>query len=269
MVRESSTIKFFDSNFWVGENVFFERFSVKEENLEKILMHRKNQFNINETLVNHFSSFFYHPVEGNNILANILNRNVKKNVFGILFLEQDFFLNPRSFKKVILKRHSSGFKVLRLCPKSHKYPYEVSLLEKFYEILNYYKFPIIINLEEIDITGDKTIEWTNLLKISKKFKKIPIIIDGGNSKELQFNSFIFLLIQNSTNIYFNTHNLFAMNQIEEISKMDPKRLIFDSYFPYYDTYLSIERIMNSDLNEDDKRKIASLNILRILSEIEI
>jgi hypothetical protein len=58
MVRESSTIKFFDSNFWVGENVFFERFSVKEENLEKILMHRKNQFNINETLVNHFSSFF-------------------------------------------------------------------------------------------------------------------------------------------------------------------------------------------------------------------
>lgn len=268
----SKSIEFYDINFWVGENLLSKNYNINDNCLEEILKQRKNRFNIVGTIVSHFISLFYYPKVGNDILYNLLS-NINGQAFevnGALVMEQDYFTYSDDFEGSLIKRYKQGFRLLRLFPKSHKYPYDCRCFGKFYQVLDYYSFPVMISLDEIDITGNKNIEWEKVLEIAETYKNLPIIIDGSNSKELMYNSYLMALLKNSSNIYISTHNLFAINQIEDLSKIaGSNRLIFDSYFPYYSASLSMERILNSSLDHVEKENIASLNIKRIFESIEI
>ncbi|MCJ7472447.1 MAG: hypothetical protein MUP02_06550 [Actinobacteria bacterium] len=265
-------IKFYDINFWIGENYLSKKFSIPDTRLAKILEKRKDKFNIIGTLITHFISYFYNPRIGNDIVSGLLSNNdiMDFDLDGTMVMEQDYFYEPGSFEKGLLSRYDQGFRILRLFPRSHKYPFEIIGFGKFYEVLNHYSFPVMISLDEIDITGNKNIEWEKILEIAGKYKDIPIIIDGGASKELMYNSFLFSLLNNSQNIYLNTHNLLAMDQIEDLVNIGgPEKLLFDSYFPYYEPHLSIGRLINSSISRENKEKISNLNIQNIFKEIKI
>jgi len=265
-------IKFYDINFWIGENHLSQKFSVPDTRLAEILERRKDKFNITGTLITHFISYFYDPRIGNDIVSGLLSDNdiMSFDLDGMMVMEQDYFHEPESFEKGLLSRYKQGFRVLRLFPRSHKYPFEVSGFGKFYEILDHYRFPVMISLDEIDITGNKNIEWEKILEISGRYKDIPIIIDGGVSKELMYNSFLFSLLKNTRNIYLNIHNLLAMDQIEDLAGTGgPERLLFDSYFPYFEPHLSVGRLVNSSISKKNKEKIAGLNIRNIFKELKV
>jgi len=265
-------IKFYDINFWIGENHLSKKFTIPDTLLSRIIEKRKDNFNIIGTLITHFISYFYNPRIGNDIVSGILSDNdtMDFDLDGMMVMEQDYFCEPESFKKGLLSRYKQGFKALRLFPGSHKYPFEVLGFGKFYEVLNHYSFPVMISLDEIDITGNKNIEWEKILEISGKYKDIPIIIDGGASKELMYNSFLFSFLKNSQNIYLNTHNLLAMDQIEDLAGIGgPGRLLFDSYFPYYEPHLSVGRLINASISKENKEKISNLNIQNIFKHIKI
>jgi hypothetical protein len=272
---EKNKLKFFDINFWVGENNFFDKFSTKEENIPKLLKERSNKYNISSTIITNYLSLFYSPKVGNDSLAVILDsfRNngiFKQDIYGAMLLEHEVISSNNSFESFLIKRFNQGFKMLRLFPKSHKYPYQKNLLKEYYQVCNYYHFPIMISLDEIDITGDKLIDCSELCNISESFNYIPIIIDGGSSKALQFNSYFFLLFQNSQNIHLTTHNLYSFNQIEDLVPIcHADKLIFDTYFPFSETSVSTQRLINSGLNDSDIRKIAFDNIDRIINNIQI
>jgi|GEM_PF-1047050 len=286
-------IEFFDTNFWIGENNLSEKYTSDDESAAKAIAERAEKYNITATLVTHFNSLFCSPETGNDLLACFLKqvngfRNVtpvKKSLKdtgykesgpgnficnGVLFMEFEYFKSPGIFRSQLKRRYEEGFRCIRLLPKSHKYPFEATLLKHIYEVLNDCRFPVMISIDEMDITGDKYIEWMKILHVAGSFGNMPIIIDGGNSKEMIFNSYMYLLIQNSSNIYFNTHNLFGLGQIENIvSCGGSERLIFDSYFPFYETFLSVDRILEADLPEKEKRNIASLNMKNIVDNIII
>ena len=272
MNKTNNNLEFYDSNFWIGENPLSKNLSVNDYNLVEILNERKNKYNIQGTVIFHFKSFFLDPRLGNDAVVKLLSsKGVETlDITGAMFMEKEYFTSPENFKDGIVKRFKKGFRIIAFFPKTHKYPFEANFCKKFYEILNYYNFPMMINLNEIDITGNKNIEWDKLLIIADKFTNMPIIIDGGLSKELMYTNYLSLLIKNSSNIYINTHNLFAMNQIEDLAEyVGADRLIFDTYFPYYDTYISTERLVNSELNNLEIKKIASQNIKKIFSKINI
>jgi hypothetical protein len=291
--KKDAPIEFFDTNFWIGENNLSEKYTSDDESSAKVIAERAEKYNITATLVTHFNSFFCSPETGNDLLACFLKRAnyfgndtpAKKSLKdaeyevrgprnfvsnGVLFMEFEYFKSPGAFKSQLKKRYDEGFRCIRLLPKSHKYPFEATLLKHVYQVLDDCRFPVMISIDEMDITGDKYIEWMKILHVAGSFGNMPIIIDGGNSKEMIFNSYIYLLIQNSSNIYFNTHNLFGIGQIENIASCGgSERLIFDSYFPFYETFLSVDRILEADLSEKEKRNIASLNMKNIIDNITI
>jgi len=268
----AKAVQFHDINFWTGENFLSKRLTISDSSLKKILKERKSKFNIVGTTVTHFISLFYYPKVGNDAVAKLVS-TINKEVSGVngaLVMEQDYFAHPDNFGEGLRKRYKQGFRLLRLFPKSHKYPYDSRCFREFYEVLDYYKFPVMISLDEIDVTGNKNIEWEKILEIAETYKNLPIIIDGGNSKELMYNSYLMVLLRNSSNVYVDTHNLFAINQIEDLSQIaGSDRLIFDSYFPYCSTILPVERIRNSSLGEVEIENIANLNIRRIFKNIKI
>jgi len=265
-------IEFFDVNFWFGENYISKKLTIFEEDAIKILLERKKSKNIISTLVSNFLSFFYSPTIGNDLTNQFLkNEKLQEaGVMGVLFMEQDFFYNPENFEKWLIKSYKNNFKILRLLPSTHKYPFESSLFANFYEILNSYNFPIIISIDELDITGNKNIRWDELTKIADMYENMPIILDGGQSKELMYNSFLLSLLNNTSNIYIETHNLLGLNQIEDLANFKgAERLIFGSYFPFLDDNLALGRIINSNLDFKQKSKIASINIKNIIDNIII
>jgi len=272
-------IEFFDTSFWIGENNLSEKFTILDNEVEPILKKHASIFNIKTTILTNFYGLFCNPFIGNDILANTLKELKHSklmqgiNVWGAMFLEYEMIsgiVDLKDFENRVKKRYLEGFRLIRLMPRTHKYPFEATMLKKIYKVLAYYKFPVVISLDEIDITNDKQIEWTKLLEIAEKFEELPIIIDGGNSKELMYNNYIFILLLNSNNIYFNIHNLFGLNQIEDIVKMGGEnRLIFDSYYPFYEPFITINRILEADLFLHQIKKIANQNFKTILSKIGI
>jgi len=266
----NSGIKFYDSSIWIGENNYSEKLTIPDNSLKKLFSDRKKKFNIIGNLITHHLSFFYYPRVGNDILAGIISdKDLKEyGLSGAMAMEQDYFSEPSGFEKGLKSRYQQGFRVLRLFPHTHKYPFEIGGFGKFYEVLDSHRFPVMVSLDEIDITGNKNIEWERILEIAARFSNIPFILDGGTSKELVFNSYLFSLLGSSENIYFNTHNLLAMDQLEDLADVGgEKRLLFDSNFPYLETHLSVGRIVSSGLSLENKKRIAGLNIKDLFERI--
>ena len=265
-------IEFYDIDFWFGENYVSEKYSLNEKRTIEVLLKRKESGNIGFTLLSNFLSYYYDPKIGNSQTSQLISSKEfkKAGAFGALFMEQDFFYNPDHFEEWLKRNYENGFKVLRIFPKTHKYPFEISMFNPFYEVLNSFNFPIMINIDELDITGNKNIEWDKICDIAEVYDNMPIIIDGGQSKELMYNCYILSLLNNTSNVYFETHNLLGFNQIEDIANFKGSdRLIFGSCYPVFNDYLGVSRILNSSLNIKDKSKIAFFNFKNIIENIII
>lgn len=271
-MNTEKNIEFFDINFWLGENYISKKYTLFEEDACEILLKRKEDNKINFTLISNFLSYFYNPKAGNDLTSELIAKDEFKQAgaSGVLFMEQDFFFNPGGFESWLHKRYERGFRLLKLLPKTHKYPFELSLFNPFYEILNSYNFPVMINIDELDITGNKNIEWDKLAEIADLYDNMPIIIEGGQSKELMYNCYLLSLLNNTSNIFIETHNLLGFNQIEDLANFKgADRLIFGSYYPFFNDNLAVSRILNSGLDIKDKAKIASLNFKGIIDNIII
>ena len=271
-MNNSLEIEFTDINFWLGENFISPRFNVFDEKAQNEIKTNSNERNIKTVFLSSFLSLYHSAKRGNDLISMFLEKSKIPGIslYGTLFFEQENFFKIGDFHKGIIKRYDEGFRMLRLLPKSNKYPYEAGLFKDFYEVLNELKFPLILSLDETDITGDKSIEWNKILDIAQKYEKMPIIIDGADSKELLYSSYLLALLRNSSNIHIETHNLLAFNQIEDLAEFaGAGRLIYGSYYPFFSASISSSRIVNCGLGSSDKQKIASLNMEKILNEINL
>ena len=84
---------------------------------------------------------------GNDVVAKLLsNKDIETlDIAGAMFMERGYFTSPENFKDGIVKRFNQGFRIIAFFPKTHKYPFEANCCKEFYEILNYYNFPMMIN----------------------------------------------------------------------------------------------------------------------------
>ena len=203
-------------------------------------------------LLTSFYSFYCDPVEGDLKLEKIL-KSLKPHLFGNLIFPNYYIMHQNDFEDYLSVKYKSGFRCTRLYPKMHKYSIDVWAFEHILSVLNKFRFPVMISLDELDITGNKAIDWSILFKISNKFKNIPMIVDGGNSKELMFSGYFYQLLNETENVYLETHNLLGFNQIEDLAdSLTSLKLILGSYFPFYSEPLSVERIRFARISSEDK-----------------
>jgi predicted TIM-barrel fold metal-dependent hydrolase len=264
----NNKIKFFDSNIWLD----VDKKPKKNNGIVDLLLSFKKKYSIYWFILSNIHSKSEHPFLGNNNIAEYLKftRSRDIEVYGAFNLEYDHIADPNAFEMHLRKFFYNGFRVMRLFPKSHKYPIYPEFIKRIYKILDHHMFPLILDLDELDSTGNKDIDWMVINDISSGFSRIPIIIDGASSKELMFNSFLINLVNNSCNVYLNIHNLLAMNQIEDLASIvGSKSLIFDTFYPHYDPCHSVSRIHNSDLSSKDKENISHLNFAKIIHDVSM
>ncbi|MGM0365965.1 MAG: amidohydrolase family protein [Actinomycetota bacterium] len=262
-------LKFFDASSWIGENYLSRAYSVDDGNMAGLFSQRRKKYNIEANIVAHHLSLFYWPREGNDLLAQKI-KEAGENIFGAMLFEQEYFSEPGLFKEGLRQRFGQGFRVVKLFPKSNKYPFGARLMAPFYKVLDYYRFPVMIGLDEIDITANKAIQWDSLAEIAERFKNMPLIIDGQGAKCLLYSSYFLSLMKPFANVYVTTHNLYGVGQIESlVDVLGKDRLLFDSYYPYQQISMGARRIMEAGISKDGKEAVAGGNIKRLISNIEV
>jgi predicted TIM-barrel fold metal-dependent hydrolase len=257
-----------DCNCFFGRNSMSPGLSISEENIIGYHEDLGTVSNNSTIILTNMLSVFYDPVEGDNRTAELIGRHSFTK--GCLVFPNSFIGNEQDFEKYLAGRFKEGFRILRLYPRSHKYIIEPWAFKMVFKILEKFAFPVLISLDELDITGNKAVDWDIIYRIAGKYPRIPFILDGGNSKELMFTGYFYQLLDAAENVFLESHNLLGFNQVEDITnKLNPSRIVFGSNYPVYPELLAAKRLMFSRLNEEDRKNILSGNIDRIISNISL
>jgi predicted TIM-barrel fold metal-dependent hydrolase len=257
-----------DCNCFFGANSILPGLSVSEENIVTYHEDLGTVSNKSTIILTDLLSVFYDPLEGDNRIAELIRR--QNFLKGCLVFPNYFIGNEDDFEKYLIGRFREGFRILRLYPKSHKYSIAPWAFKDIFKILKKFAFPVLISLDELDVTGNKAIDWDIIYSIAGEYPRIPFILDGGNSKELMFTGYFYQLLKAARNVFLESHNLLGFNQIENIvEKTDSSRIVLGSNYPVYPELLAAKRIMFSRLSTEAKKNIIAGNIDRIISNINI
>lgn len=257
--------KFFDINFWVKSS-----FYSKEERKNSVAKIKKiiEDNDISNLIVTNKLALDYDWDTGN---KELLNSNFYKEIDGLYY---SYILTPDvffiyDFKNYLNKAYSDGVRLFRFFPKSHLFFIYDYYMKKIFELLSEKKFPIMIDLKELDITGNKYFDISVLEKILDENSKMPVILET-SLKQCMFNRYYFPLLEKFKNIYLEISGMLLMDQIESyVEKFGSRRLIFGTNYPDFAVELSANRILLSEMNESDKKNIVFNNINSILRGIEI
>jgi predicted TIM-barrel fold metal-dependent hydrolase len=257
-----------DCNCFFGCNNISPGLSVSEENIIAYHEDLRTVSNNSTIILTNTLSVFYDPVKGDDRIAELIVRH--NFLKGCSVFPNYFIGNEQDFEKYLVGRFREGFRILRLYPKSHKYNIDPWAFKDIFKILEKFAVPILVSLDELDITGNKAIDWDVIYRIAMEYPRIPFIIDGGNSKELMFTGYFYQLLGAAGNVYLESHNLLGFNQIEDIvKKTDSSRIIFGSNYPVYPGLLAAKRVMFSRLSLEAKKNIIAGNIDSMISSINI
>lgn len=256
--------EFFDINHWINGYSF-----VKNGSKEiKILSDSLKKNNISSIILTNKLALSYDWNLGNN---ELLKSEVLLKEDDIYF---SFILAPEvyyafNFKKYIKNCLKNKVVLFRLFPKSYRFKIDDYYMEKIYKVLSYHRIPVMLDLKQLDITGNKYFELDGLKKVLSNNKDLPLILEC-SLKQLMFSRFFYPLLEEYKNLHIEASGLYLIDQIEDIvEKFGSSRLIFGTSYPDLNMSFSTGRIIMSGMDDNKKKDIAFNNISRIIRSIKV
>lgn len=253
-------MEFFDINCWVNYREiadnscsFFDKLA--KRNIKKIVLTNK-------------LSLAYDWNMGNMefVKSGLLAQN--KNLFFAFIICPEACLQF-NFAEYIRSAYKNNVRVFRVFPKTQLFYLNDCLMNRIYDEMSLVNFPLMIDLKELDITGNKYFAIDDLRVLLGKHKKLPVILET-SLKQCMFNRFYFPLLEEFENLYLETSGLLLMDQLEHyVEKFGSKRLIFGSNYPTNDITVNISRIKLMESSQIDIQNICFDNINRIFNSISM
>jgi hypothetical protein len=258
-------MKFFDVNFEV--NAGFYKGGENDNGFKKIGQITEDN-DISSLIVTNKLAIDYDWDIGN---SELLNSNLFRNINGLFYsyvLTPDVYFTY-DFGKYINKAYAEGVRLFRFFPKHHLFYINDDYMKKIFGILSEKKFPIMIDLKELDITGNKYFDINVLERILDENNEMPVILDT-SLKQCMFNRYYFPLLEKFSNLSLEISGMLLIDQIEGyVEKFGSKRLIFGTGYPRLAAELSSNRILLSGMGQPDKENISFNNIDNILRGIKV
>jgi predicted TIM-barrel fold metal-dependent hydrolase len=243
-------MEFFDINCWINRGIIEK--NLKEDNREDLFsLLLKN----NITTDNLSLSYDWHI--GNNDILNFNGPSQNKNIFFGLVLTPDAS-HQFVFSDYMKNAYKNNARIFRIYPKSHLFYLNDYYMRKIYNEMAVANFPLMLDLKELDITGNKYFAIDDLRILLSENKKLPIILET-SLKQCMFNRFYFPLMEEFENLYLEVSGMLLMDQVEHyVGKFGSERLIFGSNFPNTSLEVNTSRIEAADIDESSKENIAGL-----------
>ncbi len=258
-------MEFFDINCLVRREII-EKKSVEDntENFFSLLL--KN--NIKKSVLTNTLSITYDWNIGNNDLLDHEDLRESRNIFFSFVLTPDVY-HQFVFSDYMKNAYKNNARIFRIFPKSHLFYLNDYYMRKIYNEMAGANFPLMLDLKELDITGNKYFAIDDLKILLGENRKLPVILET-SLKQCMFDRFYFPLMEEFENLYLEVSGMLLMDQIEHyVGKFGSERLIFGSNFPNSGLEVNTSRIESADIDEDSKANIAGKNISRLLGNINL
>jgi predicted TIM-barrel fold metal-dependent hydrolase len=258
-------MEFFDINCWVNHEIIGKTLKENDPGYFFSILSRSD---IKGAVLTNNLSLAYDWDTGNNHLLSFGKSDQNKNIFFSFILTPDVY-HKYNFSEYIRNAYKNKVRIFRIFPKSHLFYLNDYYMRKIFSEMAEANFPLMIDLKELDITGNKYFAIDDLKILLGENRKLPVILET-SLKQCMFNRFYFPLLEEFENLYLETSGMLLMDQIEHYSeKFGSKRLIFGSNFPNSSPEVNTARIESAVIDKISKENIASKNISGLLDKINL
>lgn len=244
-------LRFFDSNIWLGHP---EGFPLAEEKSLDQLKKIATEYYLSGFLVSHWWGKTVSPQAGNEVLIQE-SLLLPENCFSI-WTGLPFY--PGSPGPLPGPDHMNRkMRGVRIFPKSHSYPCTPWQIGSLLEWLIARNIALFIWHTEVD--------WSSLREILKAYPELTLVLETQREKILYHTRPLFTIMREYPNIIIEISNFSGCGYIEfVVREFGAERLIFGSFLPVNDPLAAIGMILDADISDTEKLKIASENIQRIM-----
>jgi hypothetical protein len=150
---------------------------------------------------------------------------------------------------------------VRLFPRTHGYNLQDWVIGPLLDWLAQRRLPLFLWHTEVD--------WAELHVLAKKYPHLPFVVETQREKVLYHARVLFSLMKVCENVYIDSSNLMGAGYTEYVVReFSAGRLLFGSFFPVNDPAVSMGMVIDADIGEEDRRLIASGNILHLLEGVK-
>jgi hypothetical protein len=149
---------------------------------------------------------------------------------------------------------------IRLFPGSHGFNLQNWVVGPLLDWLESRRLPLFVWHTEVD--------WAELYALASSRPHLPFIVETQREKVVYHTRVLFSLMHACENVYVESSNLVGSGYVEYVVReFGARRILFGSFFPVNDPAVAMGMIIDADINEKDRRLIASENILRLVGEV--
>jgi len=265
-------INFFDVNYWLDLKNYWLSSSLytgkqKESEIEGIRMKLRDN-DIYCSIVTSTLALNYNWDIGNKkLLESDLSNQIENLYYGFVINPDAYF--TYDFNDYVKDAYLNKVRIFRVFPKRQIFYINDYYMKKIFKLLSQKRFPLMLDLKQLDITGNKYFDIDVLEQILDENKNMPLILET-SIKQCMFSRLYFPLLERFENLYIEISGLILYDQIEHyVERYGSKRLVFGSNFPNLPIEINTNRIILADLSESDKKNIAFNNLNEIIGGIEI
>jgi hypothetical protein len=224
--------------------------------------------NIKKTVLTNKLSINYDWNVGNSELSGSSDLNKNENIYFSFVLCPEVY-HMFKFSDYIKDAYKNKVRLLRIFPKSHLFYLNDYYMQKIYDEISGLNFPLMLDLKELDITGNKYFAIDDLRILLSRHKRLHLILQT-SLKQCMFNRFYFPLLEEFENLYLEISGMLLMDQVEHyVEKFGAGRLIYGSNYPETDFAINTARIELAEISQQDKENICFNNLNNIFNSIKL
>ena len=265
-------INFFDVNYWLDSNNYWLSSGLydekeKEPGINNIKQKIKDNDITNVIITSKLALNYDWDLGNKKLLESNLTQNID-NLYYSYVLNPDVYFTY-DFEEYLKKAYENKVRLFRPFPKKQFFYLNDFYMKKIYKILSKAKFPIMLDLKQLDITGAKYFDIDVLEHVLDENKDMPVILEA-SLKQCMFGRYFSPLLERFENLYLEVSGLILYDQIEHyVEKFGSKRLIFGTNSPTLPIEINTNRITLANISQADKENIAFNNLSNIIGGIEI
>ncbi len=263
---------FFDVNHWLGSSQHYiaardGAAGGKKEIIENIKKRLGDNDIKKVILASKLASGYDWKTGNDRLLETGLSRDIE-GLYYCLVLNPDAYFRY-DFKSYLGQIYKKDVRLFRIFPRSQLFYLNDYYMKCIYRILSEKRFPVMLDLKQLDITGNKYFDIDVLEKVLAENPDMPFILET-TLKQCMFSRFYFPLMERFENLYLEASSLLLYDQIEHyVEKFGSGRLVFGTNYPGLPIEINTARIILSGMSEADKDNIAHGNLEKIMGGIEI
>lgn len=249
-------LDFFDCNCSIGRSsvLYPGSFHSPED-----LATRMKSYGIGKALVFQSIARDHFPAEGNPILMKSIEMFEElRPCWVVMPHHTGEFPNPGKLYDQLKKNE---VRAVRIFPSAERHNYSLKKYSAgpLFEMLEHHKIPVFVDIDEIG--------WDNIDEILGYYPSLPFILSNTGYRA---DRYLYPLMQTYQNLYIETSRFLSHLGIEALSKYaGTDRILFGTGMPLYTGAGAVFFIKNLMIEESDKAKLASGNLTRLLSGVEL